>query len=235
MSHTSRSAARRLRGSALVVGALSLALLIPTPAIARDLDGAPVTTDDTIEIDGFSTNLADVLANDTDPDADKLAICRVTVPKKVPIYVDNVDDVLYVSSFENVTASYDVTYYACDFEHLTAGTLTVNVTKVPEVRAKKLKRPGRLKFTNPGTKKVVVLYGSRRELNPDGRVRIAGGDSAKVTVTRKKIYFVAFVRRTGSLAGEGTIKHIDLPKRSSARAVTDTFSAKARAAWAAAQ
>ncbi len=233
MSRTSRPAVRRVWGSALVAAALSLTLAAPTAANARDTDGMPVTVDDTLDLDGSSGGVAEVLANDTDPDGDELAICRVTVPEDIPLYVDAVEDVVYVQSLENTTATYEITYYACDFEHLTAGTLTINVSQVPEVRAKKLQRPGRLKFTNPGEKRVVVLYGNRNEDRPDGRVGIAPKSSAKVTVFRKRIYYIAFVRRTGSLVGEGFIKNIKLPKTSDGRTQVATYNAKALEAWAA--
>ena len=233
MSRTSRPAVRRVWGSALVAAALSLTLAAPTAASARDTDGMPVTADDTLDLDGSSGGVADVLANDTDPDGDELAICRITVPKGIPIYADAVEDVLYIQALENVTASYEITYYACDFEHLTAGTLTVNVTRAPEISAKKLERPGRLKFTNPGPKRVVVLYGNRNKNRPDGRVGVAPKSSAKVTVARKRIYYIAFVRRTGALAGEGIIKNIKLPEKSSGRSEVSTYSAKALEVWAA--
>lgn len=193
---------------------LALALSLPAPAVADGTTDAPVTVDDQVRVVGTATEVVAVLDNDSDPDGDDLALCRFTVPDDVPVFVDRVDDVLYISPHANVSGTYEITYYACDFDHLTPGTLTVEVIEMPHVRARKLARPGRVRFENPGPRPVVVLYGDRREERPDGRVRLKAGATAKVSVTRKRLYYVAFVLRTGAFAGEGVVKHIKRPRAS---------------------
>ena len=231
MPRSIRSPAGRAAAPTLVAAALSLALIAPASAEARDGDGQPVTTADTVRVEGLGTNGVDVLTNDTDPDGDDLAICRVAAPEGAPIFVAIDDQSIYVTSTANRTADYEVTYYACDFEHLTAGTLTVQVTRTPLVRATKLRKPGRLKFINPSDKRVVVFYGSRREKAPDGRFGLRPHSSNRVTVDRKRIYFVSFVRRTGALAGQGFIKNITLPRQTHERTNPSSFGPTALGVW----
>ncbi len=235
MSRTTRTSVPRTKAAAFAAAALSLSLFAPTAAIADEATDAPVTMDDTIEVEGGGFNGVDVLANDTDPNGDELAVCRLDVPDDLPIFAEIFDGQVFISSYENKTASFDITYYACDFDYLTPATLTINVTKIPEVKAKKLKKPGKVKFTNPGSKKVVVLYGDRREDQPDGQVGVAPMKSETVKVIRKKLFYIAFVRRTGSFAGQGFVKNIKLPKKGSDRPVSQSFGAKALKAWNTAQ
>ncbi|WP_323792399.1 Ig-like domain-containing protein [Nocardioides sp.] len=225
-------------GGTLVAGlaaagtALSLALSLMAPAAADEAAGAPVTVDDQVTVNGTSTEVVDVLANDSDPNDDVLALCRFTVPDDAAVFVERVDDMLYISPYSNESGTYEITYYACDFDYLTPGTLTIEVVKTPLVRAKKLARPGRVHFKNPGPKRVVVLYGNRKEPRPDGRVRIAPGAAEKVTVMRKRIYWVAFVPRTGAYAGEGVVTHIKVPRGRSARPTAPPLGATAQQMWA---
>lgn len=219
------------RSPRVLAALLTLALLAPTSALADEASDAPVTVDDTVMLDGNSTQAVDVIANDSDPNGDDVTVCRVSVPKGAPLYVDAVDDLLYVSSTTNKTATYEITYYACDFDYLTPATLTVEVTKVPEIEATKLRRPGLVRFTNPGTKKVVVLYGSRKKSQPDGKVKVAPQKSETVSVIRKKLYYVAFVRGSGSFAGSGTVKHITLPEYGKGLGARPSFGATTLKAW----
>ena len=224
--------ARPARALVAVLAAAGITLSLMAPAVADEVSDAPVTVDDQVTIGGTTTEVVDVLDNDSDPNGDDLALCRFTVADDVPVFVDLVDDMLYISPYANTSGTYEVTYYACDFDYLTPGTLTVEVVKVPLVRAKKLARPGRVRFKNPGPKPVVVLYGDRNEQRPDGRVRVAPGQAEKVTVMRKRIDWVAFVRRTGAYAGKGVLTHVKLPRSTRDQARSRPLGASARQAWA---
>lgn len=199
-----------IASAALVVGVLAAA----PSATADEATDAPETVNDTLAIDGGGFGRVDVLKNDTDPNGDELAVCRVDVPDDVPLFVDNLDGLLYIGAARNRSATYEITYYACDFDYLTPATVTVTVTRIPPVEASKIAgHPGRVKFTNSGEKKIVVLYGSRREPRPDGRVALPAHTSAAISTKRTSLFYLGFVPSTGTFAGQGTVRNIAQPEK----------------------
>ncbi|WP_457185120.1 Ig-like domain-containing protein [Nocardioides sp. P5_E3] len=190
--------------------------------------------------------LIDVLANDSAADGEVLEICRVQAPERglsvaeaqpdggftieTPeaayssgvsggSFEEGAREQLVVLSWANRAGTYQFTYWACDTEHLTPATVTVTVTKTPEVTVRKVDRPGRLRFTNPRTSRAVVIYGGLDQDRPDGRVRLAPGTHRTQRVERRAIRWVAFAPRTGQTIGEGVVRGIRLPG-STRRSVT---------------
>lgn len=235
MSVHPRFSPRSRRRAVITTTAAGLvaSLCLAQPAVADEASDAPVTKNDRIHVDAGGGAPADVLANDSDPNGDELAICRVEVPEDAPLVVDTFDDQLFVSSYGSRSATYTITYYACDFDYLTPATLTVKVTRAPQIVAEKLARPGRVRFTNPGDRRVVVLYGSRRADEPDGMTRIAASSSGTVSVMRKRLFYIAFVARTGAPAGRGFVEGITVPNKIVTRVAPTTFRTAERTAWAA--
>ncbi len=155
---------RRLAAAtATLVIAPSLGLVLTAaPAQAA----APVTGADAASV--YAGNLVEVepLANDSDADGDDLAICRVadSTYKRVDIlssgfYEDGKDDTLLLIAKPNARpGTYTFTYYACDFETLVAGTITLTVEETPDIKAKALPgQPGKIKVTNPADFKIVFV------------------------------------------------------------------------------
>jgi hypothetical protein len=208
---------RRL--AAPVAAALVAALLGAVPAQADESTDAPVTADDRVNVPGTAYRLVDVLANDSDPGGDQLAVCRAQVPDGVPLHVDvlSVDEGnrLLVQPLVNRSGTYRLTYWACDFDYLTPATVTVTVKAVPQVTgAVVTARPGRVRFRNPGTRPAVVVYGAPRTGQADGEVRVAAGAATVVRTTRRALFFVAYVPRTGEPLGDGYVRPIPQPRRS---------------------
>lgn len=211
---SARTTPRRLARTLVASAALLAGVLAAAPAHADEATDAPVTADDVANIDAGSYGYFSVLENDSDPNGDELAICRVEVPDDVPLFAEFQGDALAIGSASDKGGTYEITYYACDHDYLTPATITVHVTKVKPVKAAKVSgHPGRVKFTNPGDKKVVILYGSPREENPDGRVGVAAGESKTISTKRTNLFYVAYVARTGSIAGYGTVKGIKQSKK----------------------
>ncbi len=152
----------------------------------------------------------DVLANDSDPDGDELAICRLGDFDEERYFIDIEDGKLFVFAFEDASEDLVLTYYACDFETLVPATLTVSFRAIEPMRIVKLDRPGRLRVINDNNRFVKFLYGNFHEDKPDGRARILPGESVVIPVHRRKIDWVAYFGN-GVLVGFGHVRGIELP------------------------
>src|SRR5215216_1926942 len=169
---------RRVLGTLMVLAVVPLGLAAVPGAVpvAQAVTGAPpVTTPDTATVYQGNGVALQPVNNDHDPDNEQLTICRLGTEHYKG---------LYASFFENdwelyakpkvAPGTYTFTYYACDYSYLTAGTITVTVQKLPEVKVHKIaSRPGYLRVKNPAPFKVRFLYGSFEEDRPDGNVLIA--------------------------------------------------------------
>jgi hypothetical protein len=173
---------------------------------------APVTGNDTGSMFAGNVEVVDVLANDTDPDGDDLAICRVgdSPNKNLEPIVDG-EQLIILSSAAAKPGTYTFTYYACDFSYLSPGTVTLTIDPEPEITVKKLAgKPGKLKVTNPADFRIQFLYGSFRSDTPDGDILIKKDSSLVITVHRNKIGWIAFTRG-GDFLKIGRVKNIKLP------------------------
>lgn len=227
---TSRTTLANRTATGLAAG-LVLALAAPLPAQAAQAlepSGAPVTVDDTHQIlgtgpmgpyaRGYSVN---VLANDSDPDGDELELCEVSVPEGAPLGAFPDEQAaergnpgwLRIESSRNRSASYDVTYYACDAEHRSPGILTVDVVRIEPVVGTAGRRPGRARFTNPGPFDMTVSYGRHlgdpERYDHQGEVAVAAGASVSVPVPGRRIGFRAYVPEGGYAdGGRGVVRGI---------------------------
>jgi hypothetical protein len=226
--------------SAVVTTTLGLGAFAPAMAddSAAPVTGDDVVTVEARSGEFGGVTLIDVLANDSAADGEVLEICRVQAPERGLSVAEAAPDgsftidtpnasyssgvsggsvdegareQLVVLSWANRAGTYQLTYWACDTEHLTPATVTVTVTRTPELTVRKVDRPGRLRFTNPGTSRAVVFYGGLEQDRPDGRVRLAPGTHTTRRVERRAVRWIAFAARTGQLLGEGIVRGIRLP------------------------
>jgi len=196
----------RTAAVALVLVAAGVALAAPASA------APPVAVDDHKTMYPGENRLIDVLRNDSDPDGDDLAICRLEeLPDSDDFFVDIEGDKLFVATSGDRTAELVITYYACDFETLVPATLTITFKKIYPLKVVKAQRPGRLRMTNDNDKTVSVFYGDFNEDEPDGRVRVFPHSSTVVRVHRHKIDWLAFFTRSGVFIGIGHVRGIELP------------------------
>lgn len=202
------------RVAVVVVTALLLTVLSAAPVHA-DGGSAPVTAPDRVTAVAGLTKTADLVGNDSDPDGDDLAVCRLgPLPRGLQATIGDpaTGDRGSVILFGRGPGTYTVTYYACDFTYLTAGTLTVTLTKPPEVRVSvhKLARPGRLRVANRSGFPVVFAWGSTGEDEPDGVVTVKGRPVV-VHVRRRSLVWYASARRYPTL-DRGVVRGIRLPR-----------------------
>ncbi|WP_139983493.1 Ig-like domain-containing protein [Nocardioides litoris] len=218
-----RPTARPVARPVALLASATLALAVVAPAHAAGTEepstprAAPVTAPDatTLRTGAYAGGPAyvDVLANDHDPDGDSLAICRVEVPRGVPL--DAVADGdpltgqrLVLVATAHRSATYELTYWACDHDFLTPATVTVTVQAAPEVEARPAARRGRVLFHNPTRGPVVVAYGSRARPAPDARVRIPARGWRTVRTPRQRLAWTASRPRTGEVVGAGTVRGV---------------------------
>lgn len=197
-----------------VAAAGLLASLLSTLTLAAPAQAAPpVVAPDTADIYAGTFVAPDLLANDSDPDGDPLEVCRLQEVLEGPVVFGELDGLPVVFAEPGTTGTFTFTYYACDFETLVPGTLTVNVKASPRMRVKvvKLRRPGKLRVVNRNPFPVVFAWGHAREEEPDAVVRIAKRKARVITVRRTAITWVAFNLANGSQK-VGYTKRIRLPE-----------------------
>lgn len=201
------------RLSVTAAAALAAALGTAVPAVAA----SPVTQPDTMTM--YANTVAEIpalLANDTDEDGDDLAICRIA-PSPDPDNIEIIDflGIHLVATSPEARGTYEFTYYACDWETLTPGTLTVTVKPTPAMKVKVTKmprKPGRVKIVNKNNYPIDFMWGHAAEASPDGTARLKAKKSKVVKVRRKAVMWMATNTNNGA-ERVGHLKGIKLPKK----------------------
>lgn len=131
-----RASAGRLAATvaASVLVALLPAGLLVGQASAAPSGAAPVTQPDRLAIWAGGHGTVDAAANDSDPDGDRVAVCRIgRLPRGVSAFIDD-DGALGIGARPVLArTTVRVTYFACDRERLTPGVVTVRVRREPRV------------------------------------------------------------------------------------------------------
>lgn len=214
---------------ALVLAA-SAGVTLASPAAAAP----PVAHDDHKWMYPNQYREIDVLANDSDPDGDDLAICRLDEAGDDDDYFVGIEgDKIVVFTGDDPGEDIVINYYVCDFETLVPATLTISFREVHPMKVVKLDRPGRLRVTNDNDRTVRFLYGSFRQNRPDGRTRVFPHDSVVIRVHRRTIDWVAYFARGGTLVGFGHVRGIELPRAAQVSSPDVTFSKADVKMWAA--
>jgi hypothetical protein len=227
---------RRVLGTflALAFGLLGLAVVPGALPAAQAVTGSPpVTTPDAVTVlQGNGANVQPI-NNDHDADNDVLAICRLGPEHYKGLTADffGYDWEVFAKPSAK-PGTYTFTYYACDFSYLTAGTITVTVEKLPQIKVVKVaSRPGRLRVTNPADMKVRFLYGSFKEDRPDGTLLLSRNSSAVISVHRTRIDWVATNRRGDLFLGSGHVDGITLARAVGRALAHAPLSSRLAQAW----
>jgi hypothetical protein len=242
------SALVRLTGG-LAASVLGLTLLGAAPAIA-DEPPLPVVVDDTVTIYPGQMTQLNVLANDSAPSGDDLALCRFPeldpLSNKMPaVFVSDVEFAgkpgeMGIMAAPRAHGTHVIDYYVCDHTHLVPAHLTVVIKAVAPVSVHKVAgKPGRLRVTNHNDRAVSFWYGDPRAVDPDARVKIAAGETRIVRVQRYKIVWMALIGSSSGkssmfaspgIADMGTVRNIKLkgeplpkPKKPDAEDFEDLF------------
>lgn len=114
--------------AASTTGAVSAAETPPRPS------SAPVTQPDRLAIWAGGRGTVDAAANDSDPDGDRVEVCRIgRLPRGVDAYIDDAGELGIAARPRLARSTVRVTYFACDRERLTPGVVTVRVRREPRV------------------------------------------------------------------------------------------------------
>lgn len=200
-----------LRAVSVAVACIVLSSLGWVSLAAPASAAPPVAVNDHRTMYEGQSRSINVLRNDSDPDGDDLAVCRVQEPDTDDYFAFADGDRIFVAVFGRVD-EVTITYYACDFETLVPATLTITVKETFRPRITKLARPGLLRVSNRNDKILKFLWGSFDEERPDGRVRVEPHDSVVIRVHRRKIDWIAFLKN-GVFLGIGHVRDIELPAR----------------------
>ncbi|GAB4009467.1 hypothetical protein GCM10028772_26390 [Nocardioides ultimimeridianus] len=196
-----------------LVGAVLMAT-VSVGAAQATADSPPVTVDDAVTLTAGGATQKDVLANDSDPDGDVLALCRLG---KVPaaLGADIFDGKLMI--FGADAGTYTLTYYACDYSYLTPGTVTITVKPRPRIYVKVVKgvRPGTLRVINNGSFGFRYLWGSYKRQKADGQVSVPAHSSVRIRVRRVSVIWFAMNEHKGAFK-IGIVRGITLPKGANA-------------------
>jgi hypothetical protein len=220
-------------GALLVLMLGLLAGLVAAPP-AQAAGGPPTTAPDSATV--FQGNFAAVfpIRNDHDPDNDQLTICRLGTERYKGL------DVGYFGEEFDVGASprakpgnYTFTYYTCDYDYLVAGTITVTVVELPEIKVTPVGR-GKIRVKNPFDFKIRFLYGSFKEGSPDAKVLIAPRARVVLPVQREQIDWVAYNRKGTLFCGTGRVMGIKLRAAERRPGASVSLSPRLAQAWRAA-
>jgi len=198
---------RLRRLTALVVAALTTTTLA-SPSDARS-GSAPVTAPDTVTAYAGQFVVAKVLANDSDPEGDKLTICGLA-PLRHPRIRADIDDPKKVSISVGGLAqpgTYVFTYYACDGTAQTPGTLTLVVAKTPKITVRAVRHAhGRVRATSNAPFVVRLTFGDGTE-DYEGLVYIPKRGSVVFSTRFPRLYWSARMK-DGTLLATGYVPHI---------------------------
>lgn len=207
------TAGRRRAGALLAAAALSTSLTAFLPASAvHAADSAPPTpVDDRVEVFAGGYAQADLLTNDTDPDGDELAVCRLGPVPRGLIVGDgedlDPDDAPFVSEDGTIDIrvargvrprTIELTYYVCDFEHVVPATLLVEVVERPTIAVRAVRgKPGVLRVTNPSDQRMMFYALSSDPLRFLKRKVLRPGATVALRVHYRTIRWVAGSNKLG--------------------------------------
>lgn len=175
----------------------------------------PVTFDDQGSMYEDQFKYFDVLENDSDPDdSDALALCRTSSQDEQGPYFAWADGDQVAVDLREVEgpAEIVITYYACDYETLVPGTLTINVKAIEPVRVTRAARPGRIRVTNLNDRRINFSWGNFFIEQVDGQVRVPGHDTVVVRVHRRTVHWIAMFGYQ-TVVDNGIVRRIELPPR----------------------
>jgi len=207
-----------LARTSAVLGTAVLGLALAAPASA-DSTPPPVTVPDTVNLYPGQITQVNVLANDTSPTGEALALCRFpdvdidslgrndAVAMPMPALLGGKAGDVMVGAAGGTTHVVD--YFVCDEHHLTPAQLTIQMLPVAPVNVRKVTgKPGKLSVQNTNDVPITFVFGHPRAMRNDGRVTVPAGQTRIVTVRRTAIVWNAEIgSSTGELSNPGSADH----------------------------
>lgn len=164
------------------------------------LNQAPVLTDDTVRVIAGSVATLKVLANDSDPDGDRLYVTSATTPKRGETCVQRNGTIRYFAEPGRYNRTNTFTYAVTDGDRYRTATVTVNVEGLKPMRpvlrqrlvkkGKNVKQWAVLTFTNPNSKRMLLLAGNPRKNRPAVQRVLYPGRSFTLTTKVARVYYI---------------------------------------------
>jgi hypothetical protein len=172
------------------------------PANTDPSNQAPVPTNDTVSMTSGTIATVKVLANDTDPDGDRLYLENATSPRRADVCVNSngTIDILAAASRSNYTTSF--TYGVTDGDRYRTATVTINALGLKPMRpalkqrlitkkhSHKVKQPARVSVTNSNKYRMLLLAGNAKKENPDVRHYVYPGRTFVFTTKERRLAFI---------------------------------------------
>lgn len=191
------------------------------PANNDPANQAPVAANDTVNTVAGTIATVKVLANDTDPDGDRLYLENASSPRRGELCVNRngTIDVLADDSRTDYTTSF--TYGVTDGDRYRTATVTVNVTGVLPMRpvlkqrlvtkkhSHKVTQRARVAFTNPNPYRMLLLAGNPKKENPSVHHFVYPGHTFTFTTKEPRLAFLTVMapksNDTLTFVNEGTL------------------------------
>ena len=166
---------------------------------------APVPGDDTVSMVAGTVRTIKVLANDTDPDGDKLYVENATSPRRGTICVqrDGTVQVLAPASPKDYTSSF--TYGVTDGDRYRTATVTLDVDGLAPLRpvlkkklvlkkhGHKVKQRAVYSITNPNKVRLMLLAGNPKRNRPAVQRFVYPGKTYSFTTKDRRITFIGIL------------------------------------------
>lgn len=238
---------------ATALAASGIAGVAASPAHAADgtdlTDRPPVAVADVVTAYQGDQREIDLLSNDTDPDGDVLAVCRLgRSARAVRLEADSfvfdgeptplgIGTTYLVVGAHAAAGTYTISYQACDTALMTAGVVTVHVRHLRHVTVQRTARPRYVRVHNPTGFRADFFWSTVNGVR-FGSTTIPAHHTAAVHVAGATISWRAETHvgldgtvqpETPHALGSGVVRHIATPTRgATARATLGSASSARR-------
>lgn len=160
---------------------------------------APVLRNDTARVIAGQSAVVDVLANDTDPENNRLYVVSVSVPSKGEACIDGNGDLEYFSSSSPSNYTQKLTYGVTDGDLYRTATVTIGVEGVKPIRAqltqkKKGNKRAKINFTNPNKRNLAVFAGNPKKDRAAFQRTVPAGKTVVFATKLRKVQYYVVVR-----------------------------------------
>lgn len=160
---------------------------------------APVPRNDAVNVVAGQSAVIEVLANDSDPENNRLYVVSVSVPSKGEACIDGNGDLEYFSGASPTDYTQKLTYGVTDGDLYRTATVTVGVEGVKPIRAqltqkKKGNKRAKINFTNPNRRNLAVFAGNPRKGRPAFQRTVPAGKTLVFATRLPKVQYYVAVR-----------------------------------------
>lgn len=175
----------------------------PAPANTRPLNRAPVVANDTARALAGTSVTIKVLANDSDPDGDRLYVTNLSQARGEVCIQPN-STILYTPQLAPGDFTETLTYGVTDGDLYRTAKVSIAVEGIKPIRAQltrkltvkknKVKKKAVVAFTNTNRRWVVLFAGSPKAKRPLLQRAVAPGDTVSIRTKVRRVFFVAGMR-----------------------------------------